>query len=81
MTGYYFWFVRAETNLNTGIIGGPGNEGDLVAANMLVDEFKQDKGYEPETVARCQAILEVVDGVTGALANGALSKMLAALHK
>lgn len=38
---------------DTGIIGGPGEEGNLVAL----------------TLARGKAVLEVVDGVAGALAN------------
>jgi hypothetical protein len=41
--------------LDTGIIWGPGDKGNLVA----------------ETIARGEAVLEVVDGVTGALANSA----------
>lgn len=45
--------------LDTGIIGGPGNEGDLVS----------------DTIARGQAVLEVVNGVTGTLANGASSAL------
>jgi hypothetical protein len=45
--------------LNASIIRGPGNEGDLVS----------------DTIARGQVVLEVVNGVTGTLANGTSSAL------
>lgn len=49
--------------LDASIVGGPGNEGNLVA----------------DTVSRGEAVLEVVDGVAGALADSTLFKRLAHL--
>lgn len=62
--------------LNTGIIGGPGNKGNLVAVGLLVTGTMlflfSTKLHVPNTVARREAVLKVVDGITGTLANSAL---------
>lgn len=44
----------------------------LVESQMT--QFQHGAGkYIPDTITRGQAVLEVVDGVSGTLANGALS--------
>lgn len=60
--------------LDAGIIRGPSNEGQLVP--VLVSAcvryaFERDKNL-PVTLARCQAVLKVIDSISGTLALGTL---------
>lgn len=75
--GVSSWFAARRgqtgvTDLDAGIIGRPGNEGELVSAKLLGPVPPFDCSNAPDTVARGQAVLKVVDGVSGTLADSAL---------
>lgn len=63
-----------EIYLDAGIIRGPSNEGQLVPVSVSACvrfAFGSDKDL-PVTLARCQAVLKVIDSISGTLALSAL---------